>query len=435
MKRCIVVLGMHRSGTSMLAGMLARMGVDFGDDLLPPIEGVNDKGFWEHRRLVELNEWFLSRLGRSWYSPEPLPAGWQCGKDAQLYTKQALSFIKSAFGNSEVFGLKDPRLCLFLPLWQQIFNQLGVAPQYLVISRSPLEIAMSLYRRDRIPPMLGLYLDRKYRSAISASGIAFSASLEYSVLLLRWKKIAADLAKKLPLTWNEDAEENVSKFVSPAMIHARYSANDSYSDLLNELVDPNKKVLSGFIPDLLVAWKDYHTDDKLHAHAQQVVVERDNQLAELTARLESLGEEHAHAQQVVVERDNQLAELTARLESLGEEHAHAQQVVVERDNQLAELTARLAPFPPLPPPPAPPPPLPPLPPPAPPSPPSPAPPPPFPPPAPFPPPPFPPLPPLPPLPPPPPLPPLPGPLPPPLPSVGAWASRKPPELRTLGGLG
>ena len=62
----ILVLGMHRSGTSALAGSLALTGVALGDDLLPANEG-NVTGYWEHRRLIALNERVLASLGATWH--------------------------------------------------------------------------------------------------------------------------------------------------------------------------------------------------------------------------------------------------------------------------------------------------------------------------------------------------------------------------------
>src|SRR5882724_9597278 len=54
-QRLIVVLGMHRSGTSAMTRALQAMGVELGSRLMPPVEGENDKGFWEDLELNALN--------------------------------------------------------------------------------------------------------------------------------------------------------------------------------------------------------------------------------------------------------------------------------------------------------------------------------------------------------------------------------------------
>ena len=58
-RRVLLVLGMHRSGTSALAGALRILGVYFGDQFLEPQKSINERGFWEHREIVDLHERLL----------------------------------------------------------------------------------------------------------------------------------------------------------------------------------------------------------------------------------------------------------------------------------------------------------------------------------------------------------------------------------------
>ena len=73
--RALLVLGMHRSGTSVAAGALRLAGVDLGTDLMAPAPD-NPKGFWEHSGVVAIHEQLLAALGRAWNDPRPLPGGW-----------------------------------------------------------------------------------------------------------------------------------------------------------------------------------------------------------------------------------------------------------------------------------------------------------------------------------------------------------------------
>ncbi len=68
----VIVLGMHRSGTSALAGMLSMLGVQFGDSLMAP-QADNSKGFWEHRDIVGLNDRILAAFDSSWDDVRPIP--------------------------------------------------------------------------------------------------------------------------------------------------------------------------------------------------------------------------------------------------------------------------------------------------------------------------------------------------------------------------
>ena len=73
LSRSIIVLGMHRSGTSALTGVLSYLGADPGPSLIPGIEGINPKGFWEHSEIVKVHNNLLTALGSSWDDERALP--------------------------------------------------------------------------------------------------------------------------------------------------------------------------------------------------------------------------------------------------------------------------------------------------------------------------------------------------------------------------
>ncbi|HLA78133.1 MAG TPA: sulfotransferase family protein, partial [Vicinamibacteria bacterium] len=71
----VVVLGMHRSGTSALTGLLGLLGVELGSNLHPANE-FNQAGYFEHLDLLDVHERLFRALGSSWDDPRPLPLGW-----------------------------------------------------------------------------------------------------------------------------------------------------------------------------------------------------------------------------------------------------------------------------------------------------------------------------------------------------------------------
>ena len=75
----ICVLGMHRSGTSLLARILNLIGVDLGPDEVLTTEPVadNPKGYWEHHEITAISDAILKRHGGSWDEPPLLPPGWE----------------------------------------------------------------------------------------------------------------------------------------------------------------------------------------------------------------------------------------------------------------------------------------------------------------------------------------------------------------------
>jgi hypothetical protein len=74
-EKCVLVLGMHRSGTSALTGILNILGADLGLNMMKAAED-NERGFFENRSIYNINEKILESLGSSWDSPFPLPENW-----------------------------------------------------------------------------------------------------------------------------------------------------------------------------------------------------------------------------------------------------------------------------------------------------------------------------------------------------------------------
>src|SRR5712671_3764877 len=73
---CVIVAGMHRSGTSAVSRVVNLLGADIASDLMPAIPGNNDRGFWESLQVMGVHDRLLGALGLAWDDPSPLPAGW-----------------------------------------------------------------------------------------------------------------------------------------------------------------------------------------------------------------------------------------------------------------------------------------------------------------------------------------------------------------------
>lgn len=159
MPTCVV--GMHRSGTSMVARMLNVAGMALGpeEDMLAPNE-ANTAGYWENRHFVQLNDELLTILGGGWDYPPPAVA---LGSDPALdrHRGKAEALI-ARFVGQEPWGWKDPRASLVLPFW------LGLAPATKIVLcvRNPLEVASSLRYRGASSFSLSLALWLEYNRRI-----------------------------------------------------------------------------------------------------------------------------------------------------------------------------------------------------------------------------------------------------------------------------
>ncbi|MBW8311776.1 MAG: hypothetical protein K0M64_07030 [Rhizobium sp.] len=150
----IVVAGMHRSGTSALSGALSRLGIALGDSLVPAA-GDNPKGYFEHAGVVAVHEQLFRELGRWWYDPRELPAGWLESPAARRAEEALVSLLRADFSGAALWAVKDPRTCRFLPLWRRVLARLAVPVSVLVVMRPPGEVAASLAARNGFGPELG----------------------------------------------------------------------------------------------------------------------------------------------------------------------------------------------------------------------------------------------------------------------------------------
>jgi hypothetical protein len=161
MSRNVVVIGMHRSGTSALTNAVRRLGCSIGDtgDFTSPGQW-NPEGNWEHQRLIERNDLVLELHGGTWFAPPPLSPGWANRAKAQAMVPRLRSEFAAIYPE-EGWVWKDPRACLTLPLWMQAWDSTPVA---VIAFRHPLAVARSLAARNRFSLRHGLALWEIYNA-------------------------------------------------------------------------------------------------------------------------------------------------------------------------------------------------------------------------------------------------------------------------------
>lgn len=162
----VLVVGMHRSGTSALTGLLAGLGLALptAEDLMAGEPG--NPVHYESRALAQLNEHLLEALGGSWSAPPPLEPGWENGPEAIAFDDEARAELHRVYDSPGAKVWKDPRLCLLLPYWLRL---LAPPTPAVLIWRAPQEVAASLHRRDGWTTTVGLALWSAYNRAALAA--------------------------------------------------------------------------------------------------------------------------------------------------------------------------------------------------------------------------------------------------------------------------
>ena len=154
----MVVLGMPRSGTSLCSHVLSVLGTDMTD----PIERqpANAHRHWERMELRAFHDQILDVFGRAYNSPThdlPLPIAWWADPQVQAIRQEIVAFLRRRIPEGGLFGFKDPRAARLLPVWHQVFEELKLAPKFVLCLRNPAQVARSLAARDGLDLDLGEY--------------------------------------------------------------------------------------------------------------------------------------------------------------------------------------------------------------------------------------------------------------------------------------
>lgn len=226
--KALIVLGMHRSGTSALSRTLNLLGVDLGNSFY---QGpVNPRGYWEHEPVMRINDEFLKHFLGFWTSSDPLPNDWLRHEKTIEARRQLVEILRADFGSKMLWGLKDPRLCVLLPLYLQIFDELGVQPHFIHCIRNPVDVALSLQKRDQTQVEFSLVLWLRYVTE------AFYSSYPYSNAFLSFDSLLSDceatmnlLAHQLGIKWPREfaeARSDIDEYLEPSLRAFSHGEND-----------------------------------------------------------------------------------------------------------------------------------------------------------------------------------------------------------------
>ena len=251
-KILVVVLGMHRSGTSSAAGALVRLGAAAPQHLMAP-NADNVRGFWESPVISELNNAILAAGGSDWKDWRKFNLAKIPKVEADALRERAREALAEEFGNVGFAVMKDPRMCRLIPFWSPMFAEAKWSVRALLPIRSPLEVSQSLTCRDGLSPAYGclLWLRHVLDAEVETRGMA-RAVLDWTQFLGDRRQALTRVNEQWGLIlphWYEDAFSEVDEYVSADLRRQRSSeaeldAHPAVNDLVRrtyaamiELVD------------------------------------------------------------------------------------------------------------------------------------------------------------------------------------------------------
>jgi O-antigen biosynthesis protein len=246
-RTCIVVLGMHRSGTSALTRVLSILGAALPRHLMTPAPD-NETGHWESQKLVDFHDEVLSELDSTWHDWAALDVLRLTIQRREEVKTRIAEIINDEYGSAALIVVKDPRICRFAPLFLEALMDAGIMPECILVFRNPLEVVQSLARRDGMPPTeASLLWLRHVLDAEAATRGNRRAILFYDGLLKDWRgelrRVRLGTEPGRGCVWPnspEDAAEQIDGFLNSALRHHALSDADIISD----------PVTSGWIADI-----------------------------------------------------------------------------------------------------------------------------------------------------------------------------------------
>src|SRR5680860_751127 len=300
MKRIAVcVTGMHRCGTSFVAGALRHLGVSLGDPdqfMKPGLD--NPAGYQEIRSITEFDDELLAHLGGAWDQPPVLDPGWEADPSLEPFRSRASEILDEAFGSVDdrpgLIAWKDPRLSLLLPFWRTV---VPIATTIVPV-RDPMEVAASLAaRKYQVGATQAASLWLRYVLAAAANDPGHLV-VRYHDFFDDLPGMIAAIARHLGLRAPDaPTVESARAELDPSLRH--HVATSSLPDAENPLMTLAIWVWNGGSVDLGVVppviadaiargWFRPPVDGELLARARADVVRLGGRVRELDGRLEQL---------------------------------------------------------------------------------------------------------------------------------------------------
>ncbi|MBP6878618.1 MAG: hypothetical protein KBC34_11390 [Phenylobacterium sp.] len=322
-----LVLGMHRSGTSATAQLLALAGAELPDNVMPGDEH-NAKGYFEPWKISVFNDQRLRAAASAWDDPFNLPYAPLDPEAEADWTTRAVDLFRAEFGESIYPLLKDPRVSVLLPMWRAALERLDMPARVVIPVRHPLAVAGSLARRDAFPVEKSVLVWTLYMLAAEAGSRDLPrAFVSYDGLLADWRAEVARMEQALgaPLPrLTEHAADRIDGFLTKDLRH---------NDGMGALADvPMVGAMAQEVLDWFTAAAAGETPDRapLERAAAQIAQMKSQMgvlVTPVTSTLDSTRAELLYQRQLGEVREQQIKALERDLAILRQERAKIEAMV------------------------------------------------------------------------------------------------------------
>lgn len=219
---CLLVLGMHRSGTSAVARVLSLLGAALPKNMLGP-NPSNEAGHWEPEPLKSCHDRMLAELGSRWDDWRKLDFDRIARARLDEIKAELSSLIQEEYGSASLLVLKEPRICRFAPLYLGLLDAKHIEPRVVIPFRNPLAVFASHQARDGMSEgFCALLWLRHVLDAEACTRELPRAIFSYEALLGDWQRTVRRIATRLDLSWPRSpkkARAEIEAFLSSEHQH------------------------------------------------------------------------------------------------------------------------------------------------------------------------------------------------------------------------
>ncbi len=227
MRNVILVLGMHRGGTSAAAGFFVKLGGAQPKTLMPA-ETKNERGYFESWAFMAFHDELLASVGSSWTDWRQFDPAWYHSPAAAAFQERAKQLFEEEFAGEPLAVFKDPRVCRFAPFWLEILGRIEAPARVVIPVRAPLEVALSVQERNGFSLATGTLLWLRHMIDAEIATRALPRSIfDWDQLLQDWRSVAEKTSAELGLSWPRHcaaATEEIENFIGYDLVHHRVSA-------------------------------------------------------------------------------------------------------------------------------------------------------------------------------------------------------------------
>ncbi|ADN08331.1 sulfotransferase family protein [Sulfurimonas autotrophica] len=346
----ILVLGMHRSGTSALTGVLNMCDIYLGSELMAA-NHANEKGYFENNELFKVNEKLLFECNSSWddifYNEEKL--------ENIKNIDELKKIIKKEFEYSNIFAIKDPRLAFLFPVYKKALEELHIDIKVILPYRNPVEVANSLHTRDGISMEKGMLLWGYYFLLAEKQSRGYErVFVDFDNLINETTDTVKMIAKSLNIDLDEKYLKNrqeIEKFLEAGLKHHNISI-DNLSSKIPTMVQKvlalkdcfnNKSVLKKFDElrneffsyqklfynrEIINFLEELQKTKETLTQSQETIAQKDKELAQTKETL-------TQSQETIAQKDKELAQTKETL-------TQSQETIAQKDKELTEVKENLA---------------------------------------------------------------------------------------------